>query len=335
MDLCSKHKVTVTGVTKGACAHPDVAWAMLDGGVAGLADSRVANLARLRKAGIRAEMMLLRIPMPSETKSVVDVADISLNSEISTIRSLGEAAIKKGVIHKVILMVDTGDLREGVWPDDVVRTCAEIRKVPGVTLEGIGTNLGCYGGVIPTETNLGQLVHLKTQVEEATGRRLRLVSAGTSATFNLLQEGKLPEGINHFRVGEAILLGTEAVSGRVLPGATSDCFRLVAEVVEVKTKPSLPIGEVGWDAFRTVPRFVDRGIRKRAILSIGRQDIRPEAMEPLLAGCEILGASSDHLIVDVTDCPTEVRVGDEMPFRIGYGALLQAMTSEYVEKVVL
>ena len=55
--LCRQHAIEVTGVTKGACGHPAVAKAMLRGGVASIADSRLRNLKRLRDAGVAANML--------------------------------------------------------------------------------------------------------------------------------------------------------------------------------------------------------------------------------------------------------------------------------------
>lgn len=47
----------------------------------------------------------------------------------------------------------------------------------------------------------------------------------------------------------------------------------------------------------------------------------------------MLGANSDHLIMDVNDM--HLNVGSEVQFDLGYGALLRAMTSPFVEKVYL
>ena len=111
--------------------------------------------------------------------------------------------------------------------------------------------------------------------------------------------------------------------------------KLVAEVVELETKPSVPIGETGQDAFGGTPTFTDRGMRKRAILNIGRQDVVVDGIEPLDPGIIVLGGSSDHLILDVEDAQEKVKLGDEITFYPGYGALLALSTSPYVQKVVV
>ena len=47
---------------------------------------------------------------------------------------------------------------------------------------------------------------------------------------------------------------------------------------------------------------------------------------------EILDGSSDHLLLDLTHCTTVYQVGDRIQFTLGYGSMLKAFTSPYVEK---
>lgn len=332
--LCSSIGLEVMGVTKVTAALPAVARAMLEAGVAKLADSRLANLKKLRESGLGAPLYLLRLPAASQAEEVVDLATGSLNSEIDTIKALSRAATKLEKNHRVILMVDLGDLREGIWADDVVRTAREIAGLPGIELEGLGTNLTCFGGVCPTPDNLGRLASLAREVETATGLKLTTVSGGNSSSLKLVQEGRIPEGVTQLRLGESIMLGRETIAREPVPGAYLDAFVITAEVIEVKDKPSVPVGEVGQDAFGNVPAFVDRGIRRRAICALGRQDAVLDGLEPLRTGVEVLGGSSDHLLLDVTEADPPVFVGDRLSFVPGYGCLLAAMTSPYVEKVI-
>lgn len=332
--LCGAHGIAVTGVTKGTCGHPAVARAMLRGGVQSLGESRMENVARLRDAGVRAPMMLLRLPPLSEAEQVVDRVDVSLNSELAVLEALSAAARRRGRVHPVIVMLDLGDLREGVWPDDLVPFVRQALRLPGVRVAGLGTNLGCYGGVVPSEENMGRLVAHAREIEAACGIRLAWISGGSSNLLPLLAAGQLPERINHARIGEAILLGRETTHRRPWPGTHPDAFRLHAEVIEEKEKPSLPIGERGEDAFGREPRFEDRGERERALVNVGREDVDVDGVTPVDPRLRVLGASSDYLIVDVTEARGAVRVGDELVFSLDYAALLAAMTSRYVEKRV-
>ena len=333
--MLRKQNMGLVAVAKGTCANLAVVEAMVSGGALTLGDSRLDNLRKIRDWGYAGETMLLRAPGPSRCSETVLYADVSLNSEVETVMLLGDAARKRGKVHKVILMIDLGDLREGVMIEHAPQIAFEMDKIPGIHLEGIGTNLACYGGVIPTVEKMRLLLRIKNEVERHLGRTLDRVSGGTSANVNLLLDGEMPSGITELRIGEAILLGTEAIERKPVPGCFRDAFILKAEVIEVGRKPSKPFGQTGQNAFGDLPVFEDKGIRLRAILSVGRQDIDPWAITPICPGIEVLGASSDHLICDVQDAACRVDVGSILEFSLSYSALLKASTSPFVTKEVL
>lgn len=332
--LLSSQGMRLVAVAKGAMAHRAVAQAMVAGGAAAIGDSRIENLRRLREQGYYGETVLLRAPSPSRAGEAVQVADVSLNSDLATARALGAAAAAAGKRHKVVLMVDLGDLREGVLAGDAPAVAAEMDRIPGIDLAGIGVNWACYGGVIPTEEKMETLLRVKSRVDDAVGRTLPRVSGGNSANMSLVLEGKMPRGITELRLGESILLGVETVARKPLPGCSQEAFVVAAEVIEVLSKPSRPWGETGQDAFGAVPLFQDRGPRRRAILALGRQDVDPDTLRPREAGVSVLGASSDHLICDVEDADPGLKAGSVLTFIPGYGSLLRASTSPFVEKVV-
>ncbi len=333
VDLCNANGIEPVGVTKAACGDPQVAQAMLDGGMQLLGESRLENARRLRQGGITVPLLLLRLPSPSQVAEVVKLFQCSLNSELSTIKALNAAAAQVGLIHDIILMVDLGDLREGVWPDDLEATVQELKALQHIRLLGLGTNLSCYGGVIPSQDNLSRLLDYNRRAEMSYSRPLPVISGGNSSSLPLLLEGRMPP-VTQLRLGESIILGRETVARQPIPGAHLDCFQLVAEVIELKEKPSVPIGEIGQDAFGSAPVFDDRGIHRRAILALGRQDVVLNRLAPPF-GVEILGGSSDHLLLDVSNYPAPLTIGDCLTFNLGYGALLAAMTSAYISKEYL
>ncbi len=329
-----EHGIELAAVTKSFCGIPEIAQGYIDGGVKYLADSRVSNLKKLQRLPI--PKVLLRIPMLTEVQEVVAYADISLNSEMVTIRNLNKKAMELGVNHKIILMVDLGDLREGIFEEEeVIQGAKDVEGLSNILLHGIGVNLTCYGGVIPSAKNLSKLEALGGIIEKEIGRTLELYSGGNSSSIYLLDKKGMPERINHLRLGEAIVLGTESAYGKNIENTHQDIFQLVAEIIELKEKPSLPIGDIGMDAFGNTPSFEDEGVRKRAILAVGRQDIGSYDVYPVEEGMKILGASSDHLILDLTDAHGDYEVGDEIRFNLRYGALLSLMTSEYVTKKII
>lgn len=329
---CREKGINVIGVTKGFSAMHQIVSAMLKGGIEELADARMDNIIELRKRNFDNPITLLRIPRLSNVANVVRYADTSLNSEKTVIKALADAAKKRGKVHQIILMVDLGDLREGVLQENVLGTVAQIMGLPGISLIGLGTNMGCFGGVLPSMNNLGLLAKLSYAVERYLGHKLEIISGGGTSTLLLVENNTVPAGINQLRVGEGILLGTDTTNNRSIPWLRQDAFLLRAEVIEVKDKPSVPLGEIGKDAFGNVPEFEDVGIRRRAIVELGKQDVYVEGIFPLDKTLRILGASSDHTIVDITDAEHEIKVGDEIAFGLTYPGLLSASVSRYVKK---
>lgn len=336
-ELCHGHGASVAGVAKVTCAHPAVVDALVEGGVDMIADSRIDNLRHTRDRGVELPLMLLRISEPSRAAEIVEYADISLNSSLRTMEILSDAAIAAGRRHKVILMVDVGDLREGVWPDRAVEVAFGAAKLRGIEVVGLGCNLACFGGVVPSEENMRLLVDVRDAARAATGLELPVLSGGNSASLPFLASGHMPADITNFRMGESIVLGRNVFDRSPWPGTRQDTFRLVVEVVELERKPSVPIGKRGQNAFGEEPAFEDRGTRLRAIVNLGRQDAVIDGLDPLDPNVSILGASSDHMILDVEDMEgvADLSVGDELAFYPDYAALLAISTSPYVEKVVI
>ncbi len=323
-------------VTKSFCADERIVGELLKSdSVDYLADSRIKNISTYSdKAHMMGkETVLLRLPMMGEIEEVVRFADISLNSEIQTIRLLDTEAGKQNKTHKVLLMIDLGDLREGMFYKDeaaMMAVCDEILKMRHISLFGIGTNLTCYGAIIPKSDNLGLLAQLAARIEAKFSTKLAMVSGGNSSSVYLIPKKELPAGINNLRLGESFILGNETAYTNRIEGTHNDAVILRAQIIELKKKPSLPIGEVGVDAFGQVPSYEDRGIIDRAILAVGKQDTNPDGLTPLDANTEILGGSSDHLLVDVSG--QNYKLGDTMDFMPDYGAFLKLFTSDDVTR---
>ncbi|TFG72122.1 MAG: alanine/ornithine racemase family PLP-dependent enzyme [Anaerolineales bacterium] len=330
----ASQSIEVVGVTKACCGHPDVARAMLAGGVKILAESRLKNVRRLRKANIDAPIMLLRLPSPDEADQVVRLTQVSLNSEVGTVHALSRAAKARGLIHQVILMVETGDRREGVMPDKATDTAREIARLPGIDLLGIGTNLAGMGGVLPTKKKSEMLIDVAKDIEHALGIRLAVISGGHTVDLDLILVGEMPARVNQLRIGEAILLGVNGQSDLPLPLPHQDAFQVVAEVIEIKTKPSLPEGQIVADAFGRVSHWEDLGFRRRALLAIGEQDMRVSSLRPKRRGVTMVGASSDLLVLDVTEADPPVNLGEELEFAPAYAAVATAMANNGVTQVI-
>ena len=325
--------ISVTGVTKATMGSPEIAYTLFSAGVNTLGDSRIENIEAMHRAGAAATMSLIRSPMLSQVERVARYADISFNSELEVIRKLSSAAQKVKRRHGVVLMVELGDLREGIMPGDLEQTVRELLHLPNLVLKGIGTNLACRNGVTPDDRNMAELSALADSIEAKFGLSLDIVSGGNSANLDWVLGSSDLGRINNLRLGESILLGCEPLHRQPIEGLHTDAITLVTEVIESKVKPSQPWGELGQTAFgESAPPTSHNGHITQAILAIGQQDTDPDGLQAP-AGIKILGASSDHLIVNSGRCYQPV--GSEIRFQLNYSAMLRAMTSPFVEKVMV
>ncbi|NLY80294.1 MAG: alanine/ornithine racemase family PLP-dependent enzyme [Lysinibacillus sp.] len=330
--LCEAKGITVTGVVKGVCADPQIVNTFIEAGITSLAVSKTIHLEKLRKANIQATLTLLRTPGLTEVQNVVKFADISMNSEIKVIRALSEEAIRQEKVHKIIIMVEMGDLREGVMPKDLPDFIREVLKLPGIEIVGLGTNFACFGGVLPTEEKMQEFSALVQKIKNQFSLHLPIVSGGNSANINWIMETDDVGAINNVCLGEAILLGRETANGKLIPNLFPDAFKFVAEVIEAKQKPSFPFGYRGRNAFGESIEFQEQGWTNHILVSVGRQDVFVPGLTPMKP-LKIIGASSDHIVMDGKNI--QVQPGDEIMFAPNYGAMLSLMSSPYIHKTYI
>ncbi|RKX36979.1 MAG: alanine/ornithine racemase family PLP-dependent enzyme [Verrucomicrobia bacterium] len=322
--------ISVTAVMKATLGSPEIAQAFLRAGVKTLGDARIENITKMRQGGITAPMALIRSPMCSQVARVVKYTELSFNTELDVISMLSAAAQKAKRIHGIVLMVELGDLREGILPNALSHAVREILRLPNIAIRGIGTNLACRSGVAPDAENMAALSALANSIESTFGLPLDIVSGGNSANLDWALSGADTGRINNLRLGESILLGCDPLHRQPINGLHTDAITLVAEVIESKLKPSQPWGTIAQNAFGRPATTETVGHIQQAILAIGRQDIDPLGLEPP-HGIEILEASSDHLVV--RSSRFNHPVGTEIAFQPNYSALLRAMTSPFVSKI--
>ena len=335
---CANQGIDVAGVIKGCTGIPQCAKQFEEGGCKFIASSRLEQLQDAKDFGIKLPLMLIRVPMLSEIKDVISLTDISLNSEEVVLKALNDEAIIQGKVHQVILMADLGDLREGFWnKEELLNAAIKVEtQMQGLELAGIGTNLGCYGSINATPEKLQELVDLAELIEKRIGRTLKYISGGATTSLPRVLEGNMPKRVNLLRVGEGILLAKDLKDlwGLDMSFMYQDVFVLKAEVIEVKDKPSHPVGEIMFDAFGFKQEYVDRGIRRRALLAMGKVDYAfPDMIYPRDKGIEILGASSDHTIVDVQDAERDFKVGDIMAFDLCYATIVYVTNTRNVKQI--
>lgn len=343
LEYFHKLGIEIMGVNKVFNGMRETAEAVIQGGMKVIAEANVGNLKKIQD--LPCEKALLRCPGLSEIPEVVKYADISLNSEIRTIEALSAEAVKQARIHQILLMVDMGDLREGIWFEEkteIETAVSRILDLPGLELYGIGTNFNCYGTVLATEKNASDFVSLAKDLENKLSMKFKYLSGGNCSSYRLAEKGTLPKEINHLRTGAQHEFGIEYVEGRYLEGYchsnkeigkyVSDAYILKGEIIEIRRKPTVPVGELGVDAFMNVKHFEDRGVRTQAILSFGRQEVPWENIHPSDERILVLGQTSNHTIIDVEDAGGEYGLGDIIPFELDYTALLHLCSAADLEK---
>lgn len=332
------HGATWTVVTKVLCGHTDTLRALQMLGIRSMGDSRLDNLKAIEKITPDLETWYLRVADMSSIHKVVELSDVSLNSEIEVIKEINEEAKKIDKIHSVVIMIELGDLREGILPGSLVKFYEDIFELPNIEVIGIGANLGCLSGAVPTVDQFTQLSLYRELLELKFKRKLPILSAGSSAVLPLLLEGSLPKSINHFRIGEAIFLGTDLINGGTLNGLKDDAIVLEAEIAEIKEKGLVPLAETSslspFEKEQPENDYTPGQRGYRAIVSVGQLDTEVSGLTPLNPKYQIAGASSDVTVVNIGDDSDNLKVGDTIKFKLNYSAFLRVMSGKYINKVV-
>ncbi len=324
-------------VSKLFCGNRTYLKVLVDLGVREIHDSRISNLAKVKEINPEIQTVYIKPPSKSNISKMVKYADVSLNSELTTIKWISDEAVKQDKKHKIIIMVETGDLREGVMGDHLIEFYAQIFDLPNIEVVGLGTNLNCLNGVMPSADKLIQLSLYKQIIELKFNKQIPWVSAGTSVTIPLLLHKQLPKGVNHFRIGETLYFGIDLFEEKLIEGMHGDVFELFAEIIEMQEKPLLPSGSLGANPQGEVIEIDESLYGKssyRAILDIGLLDIDPKYLIADDGEFEILGASSDMIILNLGLNPKSYKVGDTIKFGLKYMGALSIMNSSYVDKKI-
>ncbi|MDP8228371.1 MAG: alanine racemase [Candidatus Electryoneaceae bacterium] len=332
------HGASWTLVTKVLCGHSDTLKALQQLGVQSMGDSRLANLRAIERIVPNLEAWYLRLPHYAVIEEVVSLANVSLNSEISVIEKLNEEAKRQDQNHRIIVMIELGDLREGVLPGDLVDFYNHVLQLSNIEVLGIGANLGCISGTVPNVEQLTQLILYRELLELKFKCRLPMISAGSSIILPLLLNGQLPKLINHFRIGEAVFLGSDLVNGGTLEGLRDDAIILEAEIAEIKEKNLIPLGETtARTPFEPIsePDFSPGQRGYRALVTVGQLDTDASGLTPVEPDHQIVGASSDIIVVNIGEEHDKIHIGNTVRFKMNYAALLRLMSGKYIDKVVL
>lgn len=335
--LFSDNRIEYGVVTKVLCGNPAYLREVLDLGVTEIHDSRISNLKAVKKLNPIVQTVYIKPPAKRSISKVVRYADVSFNTELRTMQMLSEEAVRQDRQHKVIIMIEMGDLREGVMGEELMDFYASVFELPNLVVVGIGTNLNCLHGVMPSQDKLIQLSLYKQLIDARFNRTIPWISGGTTVTIPLLLKKQLPVGVNHFRIGEALYFGKNLFTGDTLPSMVDDVFRLYAEIIELTEKPRLPIGLLAENPSGHIFETNEDDIGKtayRAIIDVGLLDVNPNYLIPDDGRITVTDASSDMLVIDLGDTAQDYTVGDLVSFKLQYMGALGVLNSNYIEKVV-
>lgn len=325
-------------VTKMLCGHRDYLQEVINLGIEEICDARISNLKTVKELNPDVQTVYIKPPAKRALPDIVRYADASFNTEYETIRLLSEEAGRQGKIHKVIIMIELGDLREGVMGDHLVDFYGSVFELPNIKVTGIGSNLNCLHGVMPSHDKFVQLSLYKQLIEAKFSRKIPWVTGGTSVVIPLIEMHQLPKGINHFRVGETLFFGTDLVHSTIFEGMEHDVIRLYAEVIEITEKPVVPIGTMEANPSGEVYEINEEDYGRtthRAILDIGLLDVSSDYLLPEDKSFEFVGASSDMLVLDLGKNERGYKVGDLMPFDLKYMGALSLLNSDYIGKRII
>jgi ornithine racemase len=325
-------------VSKLLCGTEIYLRELIDMGVTELMDSRISNLKKIKKINPDVTTVYIKPPPRKSLATIVHYADVSFNSDLETLKLISKEAGKQKKKHRVIIMIEMGDLREGVLGENLVNFYASVFRLPNIEVVGLGTNFNCMYGVMPSHDKLVQLSLYKQIIELKFNRKIKWITGGSSVTIPLIQKKQLPAGINHFRIGETLYFGNNLITGKTIKGMKDDVITFYAEIIELLEKPIVPEGELGenpsGEVFEVNPD--DYGKTSwRALLDIGLLDISPEYLIPLDKSIKIAGASSDIVVLDLEKNPKNYNVGDFIRFRLKYMGALGLFNSDYIVKRVV
>jgi len=323
-----------TLVTKMLCGHEDTLAVLPELGVTTVADSRLANMEALRRVLPELERWYLRPPSVSSAERIVELAHVSICTEIEVLETLDRAARSRGIAHRAVIMVELGELREGVLPSALMSFFRRAQRLENIDIVGIGANIGCLSGTVPTIEQLSPLALYRRLIELEFDTRLPLISAGSSVVLSALLQGNAPLEINHYRIGEAAFLGTDLLGGGTLPGL-DNAVRIEGEIIEIKEKNLVPLGEIAADVSpfeNSVPTGEPGERGHRALISIGQLDTEVSGLEPVDPSHSIVGATSDITVVNLGENRGSLGVGDRITFRPTYSAVVRAMSCQYLER---
>lgn len=305
-----------------------------------IGDSRLTSLKNLKAINPNIRTIYIKPPAQAYADEVVKYADISLNSSLRTIKVLNEAAIKVDKIHQIIIMVELGELREGVQREDIMNFYENVFNLSHIDVIGLGSNLGCMYGIEPSYDKLLQLSLYKELISAKFNKNLKYISGGTSITLPLIERKIIPKDINHFRVGEAAFFGISPLYNEKFLDLFTDTFEFSANIIELDEKSIVPEGVVSEANIGLTAKYNKSDIGEtsvKAILDFGMLDVDKKDLGTSDENLKFVGITSDMMVVDIGENKTKegkkkYSIGDQIKFKPNYMAVARLLNSKFIDK---
>jgi predicted amino acid racemase len=303
-------------------------------------DSRLTSLKNLKEVNPGMRTIYIKPPAKMYADDIIKYADISLNSSFTTIIALNNSAKKLNKIHQIIIMVELGELREGIKRTELISFYEKVFKLSNIDIIGIGSNLGCMYGVEPSYDKLLQLSLYKELISAKFNKNLKYVSGGTSITLPLIENNSVPKDINHFRIGEAIFFGVSPLDNKQFKELSIDAFEFTANIIELEEKKIIPDGIISDGNIGHSADFDMQDITvttTKAILDFGLLDVDQKDIEFIDESLQYVGITSDMLVIDIGKNKTKegrqkYKIGDKIRFKPNYMAVARLLNSKFIDK---
>lgn len=306
-----------------------------------IGDSRLTSLRNLRDVNPSLRTIYIKPPAKIYADDVVKYANISLNSSFSTIQCLNDAAKKQDKIHEIIIMVELGELREGIKRSDILEFYEKIFELSNIEVIGIGSNLGCMYGVEPTYDKLLQLSLYKELISAKFNKELKYISGGTSITLPLIKNKTIPKEINHFRIGEAAFFGISPLDNKPFINLNTETFEFYSNIIELEKKKIVPDGIINDANIGHTSEYNENDIQEtsfKAILDFGLLDIDQSDLHAVDQDISFVGITSDMLVIDIGNNKNKFnkpkyKVGGKIKFKLTYMGVARLLNSKFIDKI--
>jgi alanine racemase len=283
---------------------PSVAEAMLAGGVDGFTLSDPADAIRIRRAGIRAPILLYGgILAAPEAVAALQRLDLACTvTDEDTGRAYAAAASSRAPLS-VFAKIDVGMERLGTYPEGGLRFIRTVTQLPGIHLAGIYTHIHGSESAAYRGWQLGRFERLLRELQAA-GIDVPIRMSESSASLGL------QDAYSTNAVDPGSLLYGIAPNGRpALPPGLRPAFRgLTSRVIQVKDfrreafqqESPVPVGQVR--CFGVIPMGRGDGLQH---LTTGQVRVCGQLV-PVVGRLSL-----EHARVDLTTVPG-CKAGDEV-----------------------